>query len=353
MNEDNPHIFGLQDNVIAAFESIRTRRCKRCHRMKSLLRFYVQHIEDGSESWYDWCQECERKNDGPGLLADALSRALEVTTITTANKKIESETGRHIRSVHIDDLQRLWDEQNGYCAYWTHKSLSTRLPGPFQISVVRKDTDLGFERNNMILVCHEFNTPRYWTDDKIDELKSEYLQRRNDTINLSWLSTLRNSGCFPFDYVHTRGKKCVQPYHEQIDFFKKIIKRNIAADAEKRMLVPTITLPELVDIYEYQQGKCHITGKRMSLGSNRQWMLSCKRKDLGRGFSVDNINLQCFEFNPGHWSPEMYRQWMACSTDTCNHQQDVKKEEEEEEEKNRPSPLPPMARRRGTKERGS
>jgi hypothetical protein len=291
--------------------------CVRCHETKSLLEFYVQRDQEGLETWYDWCRDCENKEDFPQLLGDALSRLLVNSSdlITKTNRKMY--TRNPIPTVTTSDLQILWDRQHGKCFFWKHKLLNPRLPGDFQLFIERLDREIGFEKDNMILVCREFHSKHEWDAKKIQELKREYLKKQNGTYVERWNPSLEdkllNAPCLTQCYG---GRRCHQPYHHEIAFLQKIIQRCDTSNEKMEISsTTTITLADLIRMYAFQKGKCAVSGKPMVLQSNAEWLFSTRRHRMNEGFTRDNIRLICHEFS--NWTPEMYQQWMACETNTC------------------------------------
>lgn len=66
------------------------------------------------------------------------------------------------------------------------------------------------------------------------------------------------------------------------------------------------TVDDLLEIYEKQDGFCYyFKTKKMSHVPNSQWMMSCERLNVERGYTKDNIVLCCFEFNTSaQWTLE-------------------------------------------------
>jgi hypothetical protein len=308
MSKEDLRGLGLKDNVIESMYdekegTIRTKTCDRCHEIKTLLHFYVKHDVYNAEEWYAWCNSCELESDFPELLDDALGRLLNSSTISTANKKIQDATGRRPVSLKINQLRDIWNKQHGKCFFWHHKQLSPRLPGPFQISIDRISYDRPFNENNIFLVCREFVGILKWNREKINTLKREYLERKNNN------NKKPTSSLWGLELENIRSSKS--------KFLQTIVNRCIKKDKETGKLEKTVSFADLVLIYENQRGKCYISGKDMELRSKSEWMLCIKRVDLKLGFSVDNVRLICFEFNSAKWTPQMYEEWMACETNTC------------------------------------
>ena len=55
----------------------------------------------------------------------------------------------------------------------------------------------------------------------------------------------------------------------------------------------TITVKDLKDLYERQEGKCYISGDIMNMENGSDKSISLKRKDPERGFTPDNIIFVC------------------------------------------------------------
>jgi hypothetical protein len=61
-------------------------------------------------------------------------------------------------------------------------------------------------------------------------------------------------------------------------------------------MVCEITSDDLIDLFKKQRGRCAISGIFLQF-DGKNWVLSLDRKDPSKGYTKDNIQLICGEFN--------------------------------------------------------
>lgn len=61
-----------------------------------------------------------------------------------------------------------------------------------------------------------------------------------------------------------------------------------------------LTYPDVLNIYNNQQGKCYYSGIKMETKPLSNWKVSCERLDESEGYTINNTKLICLEFNLGN-----------------------------------------------------
>src|SRR5437764_545457 len=81
----------------------------------------------------------------------------------------------------IEDVERIWVEQNGKCAV-TGRPLTLTTNDPCRVSLDRVDSNAGYRLENVRLVCTSVNYARHtMTDDDLRKLLQD----------MQWIDTLR------------------------------------------------------------------------------------------------------------------------------------------------------------------
>ena len=81
-----------------------------------------------------------------------------------------------------------------------------------------------------------------------------------------------------------------------------------------------LTLDQLVDIYNKQNGKCYYSNIPMNANPASNWMCSLERLDNDKGYILDNVALVCLEFNSGtKWSKEKINELLLKLKEEINY----------------------------------
>jgi hypothetical protein len=240
----------------------------------------------------------------------------------------------------IDDLQTLWENQEGKCYYSGIKMNYDK--NEWKISLERLNEDLGYIKNNVVLCCLEFNGTSQWTQQKIINmlklLKQEFKFEKQDfelinkktthkKFEYSIKTVINNIDHYKCTFCHenkTRDqfnkninngcKKCRSLYAKQRNDTPRIVlllllrnskshtKTREITNIGKRDNTHDIDFNFLVELYNKQKGVCAYSGLPLKFIANQYWKISLERIDVFKGYTKDNICLICKEFNTGDYS---------------------------------------------------
>lgn len=300
-----------------------TRLCTgQCGLVKPLTEFYTR-------TWF--CKKCStiyirnRTNTIPKRFFIALFHSAK------RNSKDRKGDANEF-SLSLNDLQELHAEQKGLC-YYSKVPYVLRTLADWQCSLERIDPSQGYVLGNIALISCEFQSRSQWTTGKFNEfirllninhihVKNTiwYPPRKQRTFQkpiLTEIDGVRYCVCKSCqkpktveDFRKSRytckecsAKECKlysqTPYGHMSKMLKNM-KTSTKVKAAKRNIPPvTVSIPEIINIFENQGGLCAYSGIPMTFGSykDRYWTCSAERIDATKGYSADNICLICFEFN--------------------------------------------------------
>lgn len=278
---------------------------------------------------------------------DEMARATRSSTVT------RRKLGRLMVDSEVtgDYLRELWQKQNGRCFYSNIPMVD--LPySEWQVSVERLDPDLGYERENVVLIVWELNCAhRQWTPDKIKTIVS-VRNRIFDILTLrAVIQHARRAGVFaeskeeyrdrfaaglraygrtsltvPFRFKrrqHTTPK--LNWFYQTCERCKLQLSTNCTCVSGRQLrkwfqaLVASskttsklregarsefnLSTDFLLDLLESQQGRCHYSNIPMTFKHGEDWSASIERMDTAKGYTQDNVCLICVEFNTmAQWS---------------------------------------------------
>lgn len=277
-------------------------------------------------------------------------------------------------------LDKLYKDQKGLC-YYSGIELSTKMKSDWQASPERLRNDIGYTKENVRLVCLEFNIAHaQWNREKLNQLITlrekivdiNDLKQKIETAKIRKLPSpprkikrkikvingdkyyecmkcnklkiiskfaIRKKYNIPYYCCFECEKIKKKEYKDTLRGFlisklgsakhhiKKIHskKKRIAND-----YVFTLTLNDLFDKLLEQKGKCYYSGVNLSFVPNSDWMVSLERLDSTKGYTKKNTVLICVEFNStdttanrtieGTGSGQWSKEKVALLLDTINKQ---------------------------------
>lgn len=143
------------------------KNCTKCGEYLHTSSFYTTGTKtDGSPKYNSWCKACtklkmadyHKHTYGP----DALSRSAEKRTRSVRaymQYLLAKARKRNICDIEVDDLLQLWAAQDGKCAMteWPMTMTLGRGRCETNVSIDRVNSDLGYIRGNVQLVCRCVN----------------------------------------------------------------------------------------------------------------------------------------------------------------------------------------------------
>ncbi len=343
-----------------------TRTCNKCNEVKVLTQF--SKSKSCVFGVATVCKACNavctrmRRETLRGYLMDKV-KDCEATTKRRKNK------GRdHAFDLSYDDLIALWHQQQGRC-YYSGMLLEHKPNSNWQVSPERLNDCRGYVKDNVRLVCLEFNNRTKWTSDKmkyafltphhvdtktVQRLAHEALQKRRWNNKFSgrpdrFLRTkqaddgstmyeCRKCDTFlPRDAFHkhvNKGcKRCQrashQAYRQTLRGKLNTLLKHAQSHTKERRSKSTqqhrddgtceLTHDDLVEIYRKQNGQCYYSG--VTLTTHGDWCMSLERLNPLKSYTISNSVLVCLEFNgtdhrarhgdlskgSGHWNKQKFK----------------------------------------------
>ena len=143
--------------------------CRSCNTIKNYEHFSEYGIENGK------CKECHKIQNDKRTLNPSLRLKLKTLIsgskggIEQRNKSKWRKNKSLIHTLTFEELLEIYLQQYGRCAY-SNKLLT--LCEDYMMSLERKNTSVGYTKENCCLICIEFNTTD-WSIAKCDEDERE------------------------------------------------------------------------------------------------------------------------------------------------------------------------------------
>lgn len=176
----------------------------------------------------------------------------------------------------------------------TNASSDYHIKNPYNISIDRIDSSIGYTKSNVRLVCAIVNLIAWTLSDEELYLicSSIYYESINSTVR----SFNKYMDSESLSIFFNNGKD-YQPNPDKLDKYisKKI--SNVKGNAKSRNLSNDLTLDQVRDVFKKQGGKCRFTGKDLTLGTNKMTDMSIDRINSSKGYTKYNIQLVCSVIN--------------------------------------------------------
>ena len=130
-------------------------KCRTCNNTKELSKFILRKYE--YPMWETECRDCLNQKEQIATLERKQTKGLEwnikkyIVRIKRRAKSKEIEF-----DLDIDYLVSLWNKQNGLCWY-TKREMNFTTHSPELFSLDRKDSNLGYTKDNVIWCCWTAN----------------------------------------------------------------------------------------------------------------------------------------------------------------------------------------------------
>lgn len=208
-------------------------------------------------------------------------------------------------------IMELWDKQNGKCAL-SGIPMSYVRHSDFKCSIERINNDVDYIVGNVKLIIAELNTRNQWNDEKIhylrtidkyiihpkiDEIKTKNKilhPRKTDGSCRTCLSMkLHRNGFCSKCYSNSSISVILRNFIKSCKSHTK--KRNNIKNRDQTEC--TITIDDLWNQLQKQNGKCFYSDINMTMGLEDNWRISVERLDVNDGYNKENIVFICQEFN--------------------------------------------------------
>lgn len=264
---------------------------------------------------------------------NALIRIYHNSCHSALTRKRKGRIQAGVHNISIDDLEYLWEKQNGRCYY-------SNIPmnydkNEWRISLERLDNNKGYINGNVVLCCLEFNTRCQWHLNKVDKIldilsqdvqkvetdfttnkqkKAKYnkscklIQDGKDTYRCSYCNEFKFEAAFRSNQLlycteclnkYNRDKTPKQHFAKLLQQSKQCTELRKSKDLYPERGICNITFEDLVELYNEQKGLCAYSGIPLEFGSylDKDWVISLERLDPCIGYTRDNVCFICIEFN--------------------------------------------------------
>lgn len=96
-----------------------------------------------------------------------------------------------------------------------------------------------------------------------------------------------------------RNKEDDKYHSTPIGHLRQILNSMKMTSKARNLNLPNVSLQDLKNMFDDQDGLCYYTGIQMNFGSylRNNWTISPERMDITKGYTKENMRLICYEFN--------------------------------------------------------
>lgn len=175
------HIGSFEENGIVL------RKCRCCRKIKELneINFLKRNTENG---WRGRCRVCHNKNirinqemnptelERSRRWREKASKEFPLKFLLKSCKSNSKRYNNREFTITLDDLDNQWNKQKGIC-YYTNKPMLYQLGNIDSVSIDRKDSSIGYTKENIVLCKKKVNIM------KNDATIKDLLQFCTDILN--------------------------------------------------------------------------------------------------------------------------------------------------------------------------
>jgi hypothetical protein len=154
------------------------------------------------------------------------------------------------------------------------------------LKLFEKKFDKTFKYRNDFLPDNYYKKLHCWDCCKEKPLRL-FPYRKNYSLN----KEKRCKSCNNFNNQYRRSKLNVKQTLQNCLTSSKSSSKKRLKRGRIESGINTLTIEELLKLYEKQKGKCSISGVKMSLLNNSNYIVSIDRIDSNKGYTINNIQL--------------------------------------------------------------
>lgn len=178
-------------------------------------------------------------------------------------------------TIDYDWVCEKFNKQRGKCAY-SEFSMNTITKNPYQLSFERIDTNQGYTKSNVILICQVFNVAAGMSREKFQWLTQTHYEDIRESFELDD-GEIKRVGILYHNAYH-RSKKLSK---KRQGFFD-------ALNIQKK---------DIIEMWSKQKGRCFYSDIPMTWEKKSDWMVSLERKNPEKSYTRENCCLVCSELN--------------------------------------------------------
>ena len=312
-----------------------TKACSTCPYTKNIEEFYLHKQKSGKYTRVASCKECHRK-DSVARTNTLNGFLIKLLNTAKANAKRRTDDGRDVAgefSITLKDLQEMYKKQEGKC-YYSSLPMSSKILSDYMMSLERLDPSKGYTKENIALICSEFQSACQWTKEKYKEftnlimydsppnvvsfeLSNEPIKERvtveQSIINgEAFVKCNKCSEVKPIkDFNKCLRSDCIQCREEANKIYRttprgslSILQGHAKARCKKksnngRDMKFEIDFDFLVELFHKQKGLCAYSGIPLTFGSHHEiyWTTSLERINPLMGYTKENVCFIIYELN--------------------------------------------------------
>lgn len=312
------------------------KKCTKCKQTLDLSQFYDHpKKKDGRQSRCKLCHNTTRTDTAPKFFNAMYHGAKHRSKAVHAKRK----SGTF--DVSTQDLIDLYEKQNGH-GYLSGMPMIPKPHCDWQASIERRNPSITYTNDNVRLECLEFNHPRTWTLEKINQIpelisstididvlsqkcqlakqKPKICRRKKltlSTINRSVNNEFYCSRCYLYKHKdlffknRVWCKACCKEYETEKNKELRTFAQRCLTTARYRHNHPgkhmtksefDIDLNFFLNRITIQRGRGFYSGIPMQYEPNCDWKCSLERLDTKIGYESHNVVLEAWEFNTSNFS---------------------------------------------------
>ncbi|AYV78926.1 MAG: hypothetical protein Edafosvirus51_5, partial [Edafosvirus sp.] len=289
-----------------------------------------------------WCQSKNNKNqksEGDGFINKIIRKMNE----RAQNKKDKKNNKAGICKLKCDDIIALYDEQEKKC-FLSNIPMTLKSNCDWTLSIKKLNSNLGYIKKNVVLICKEMHCSIPWTKKKIEliedlikdgfdynkllksiEYAHKLIENEQDPIiilkdNIDFIKCLICELILKKSCYKSKSSICNDCQNDNLSelyiFLSDKFTRSRDNAKKKKNNTFSLDLNMLLDKIIEQKGKCQYSNIPLVFQSSKDWMMSIELINNMEGYTNKNTILICTEFqitnNSVKWSKEKFNHFLEC-----------------------------------------
>lgn len=325
-----------EDDTISKKKTrVETKCCSGCQETLSVSQFSLSK-RDGYSSKCKACYSVYHKSYS-NTRKGAINRIIRGTKYSTKGRNASGKRNLATPTLTAQQFDAILTQQGDRCAY-SGLPLGFGTYRDWTVSGERLDNDVTYELSNVVAIVSEMNTASQWSrelagyaathQDSVDPetveancaviltkpdnktgMKCKKVHRMTDDEGIEWAfcNSCEEMKVVSDDFHKVVGQGCktchaIKCKKRSINWrgrFQQLLSsartRNAKLQKTREVEDFDLTLEFLVDMYRAQQGACAYS--RIPLAREGHWKASLERKNVRKGYTMDNVCLIAVAFN--------------------------------------------------------
>lgn len=161
--------------------------CAKCG-VKTSTNNFFKHSQT-QDGWHSWCKSCCKEGNKKSREKKYSSFEGRVTTFLRTCKHSALKRNNEF-SLTRKMLLDMWEKQDGICVY-TGIEMTTQPNFPYSVSVERINSNVGYTKENTVLVCNAINKMKTDLDPvlffEMCSVVTKFLGDKNGNLNVEFI----------------------------------------------------------------------------------------------------------------------------------------------------------------------